>query len=234
MEPIQRPDWTYNLKSRASEDPAELTRCLWNAAADACVVGETPIALKTFEADQKGFYEVDMTVTIEPSSYDSTGMVEIRQIDRLLYDQRIGRFEGRVSHIPAISVASIVHPISLAQVFQPKFLGRAHIEMGMDIRLASPRVFGTGGHIVCDESEIRLETTNGVFSRWKHWYADWEPVAFPDLESSVCYMVTVSKSNIDNLRQLVRTQLKRWTRVRETTRSSLYGEYEVKSDVFSS
>ena len=234
LEPIQRPDWTYNLKSRASENPAELARCLWNAAADACLVGETPIALKTFEADQKGFYEVDMTMTIEPSSYDSTGMVEIREFDQLLHDQRIGRFQGQVDQTPTIRVPSIVHPISLAQVFQPKFLGRAHIEIGMDIKLASPRVFGTAADIVCDASEIRLETTSGVFSRWTHWYADWDLVTFPELESSVCSLVTVSKSNINELRQLLKTQIRRWTSVRQTARSSRYGEYEVKSEVFSS
>ena len=232
LEPIQRPDWTYDLKSRASENATDLAQCLWNAAADTCMVDETPIALRTFEADQEGFYELDMTMTIEPSGYDSTGIVEIGQFDGFMHDQRIGRFEGQVGQVPAIRVASIMHPMSLAQVFQPKFLGRAHIEIGMDIKLASPRVFGTAGCIVCDGSEIRLETTSGVFSRWSHWYANWEPVTFPELESSVCSLVTVSKSNIDDLRRLVGTRLRRWTSVRQTARSSRYGEYKVKSEVF--
>ena len=173
-------------------------------------------------------------MTIEPSIYDSTGIVEIGQFDRFMHDQGIGRFEGQIDQSSAVHVASIMRPMSLAQVFQPQFLGRAHIEMGMDIRLASPRVFGATGCIVCDGSEIRLETTSGVFSRWLHWYANWEPVIFPELESSVCSLVTVSKSNIDDLRHLVGTRLGRWARVRQTVRSSRYGKYKVKSEVFCS
>ena len=178
LEPIQRPDWTYDLRSRASESPAALARCLWNRAADACMVGETPNALRTFEADREGFYEFDVTMTIEPSDYASTDIVEIEQFDPFVCDQGIGRFEGQIDQVPAIRVASITHPISLIQVFQPKFPGRAHIEMGMDVRLASPRVFGTAGCIVCDGSEIRLETTSGVFSKWIHWHANWSPFRF--------------------------------------------------------
>ena len=231
LEPIQRPDWAYDLKSRASEDPAALARCLWDHAADACIVGEMPIALRVFEADREGFCELDVTMTIEPSDYDSTDIVEIEHFDPFVCDQEIGRFEGHVDQVPAIRAASITRPMSLVQGFQPKFPGRAHIEIGMDVRFASPRAFGMAGRIVCDGSEIRMETASDVFSRWIHWYANWEPVSFPQLGPSVCSLVTVSKPYIDDLEQLLATRLGHWAIVKQATRSSRFGEYEVKSEI---
>ena len=184
--------------------------------------------------DKVSFVEFDMTMTIEPRAYGSINSDEIIQYCRLVNGQSVGRFESRVSEHPIIRIDAIERPIALAEVFQPKYLGRVHVEIGRDIRLASPRVFGAPADIVCQETDVRLETSSGVFSRWIHWYADWEPVTFRELNPNVCSLVTVSKSSIVEIRRLVATQLKRWTRVRRTVRPSRYGKYEVKSEAFSS
>ena len=232
LQPVERPDWTYDLTSSAPENIEHLAERLWNAATDLCNSGETPIGLRIFEANKKGFIDFDMVMTLTPLARRSTDSADIMQYCRLVNDQSVGRYETRVSQYPIVQAGSLDRPIALAEVFQPKYLGRSHIGIGTVIRLASPRVFGAPADIVCDDSEIRLDTAGGTISRWIHWYADWEPVTFPELEPSVCSLVTVSKSNIEDIQKLIGTQLNRWTRVQRTVRSSSYGKYEVTSEVF--
>ena len=234
LHPIERPDWTFDLTSSNPENTVHLAERLWNAATDLCNSGETPISLRTFEATKEGFVDFDIVMTLTPLACQSADSTEIMQYSRLVNDQSIGRYETRVSQYPTVQVHSLDRPIALAELFQPKYLGRAHIGLGPAIRLASPRVFGVPAEIVCNESEIRLDTAHGTMSRWIHWYADWEPVTFPELEPSVCSLVTVSKSNIEGIQQLLGTQLNRWTRVQRTVRSSSYGKYQVTSEVFRS
>ena len=232
LQPIERPDWTYDLASCPPEDTVQLADRLWHAATDLCHNGEIPIGLRTFEANKEGFVDFDIEMTLAPigcNSTDSTGPI---QYGRLVDDQSIGRFETRVGQYPIVPVGSLDCTIALAEVFQPKYLGRAHIGMGTVIRLASPRVFGGSADIVCDESEIRLDTAGQTISRWVHWYSDWEPVIFPELDPSVCSLVTVSKSTVEHIQQFVGTQLIRRTTVRRGVRSSSYGKYEVSSEVF--
>ena len=232
LQPIERPDWTYDLTSSNPEKITHIAERLWNSSTSLCNSGETPISLRIFEANKEGFIDFDIVMTLTPLARRSADSAEIMQYSRLVNDQSLGRYETRVNQHPIVRVPSLDRPIALAELFQPKYLGRAHIGLGTVIRLASPRVFGVPAEIVCDESEIRLDTADGTMSRWIHWYADWEPVTFPELEPSVCSLVTVSKSNIEDIQQLLGTQLNRWARVQRTVRSSSYGKYEVTSEVF--
>ena len=232
LQPIERPDWTYDLTSTNPENIEHVAERLWNSSTSLCNSDETPISLRIFEVNKQGFIDFDIVMTLAPLARRSSDSAEIMQYSRLVNDQSLGRYETRATQHPIVRVPSLDRTIALAELFQPKYLGRAHIGIGTAIRLASPRIFGVPAEIVCDESAIRLDTANGTMSRWIHWYADWEPVNFPELEPSVCSLVTVSKSNIDSLQHLLGTQLNRWARVQRTVRSSSYGKYEVKSEVF--
>lgn len=232
LQPIERPDWTYDISSSNPENVAHLAERLWNSSTSLCNNDETPISLRIFEANKEGFIDFDIVMTLTPLSRRSADSADIMQYSRLVNDQSLGRYETRVTQHPIVRVPSLDRPIALAELFQPKYLGRAHVGLGTVIRLASPRVFGVPAEIVCDESEIRLDTADGTMSRWIHWYADWEPVTFPELEPSVCSLVTVSKSNIEHIQQLVGIKLNRWTRVRRSARSSSHGKYEVSSEIF--
>lgn len=232
LQPIERPDWTYDLTSSNPENIAHVAERLWNSSISLCNSDETPIGLRIFEANKKCFVDFDIVMTLTPLSPQSADSAEILQYSRLVNDQSLGRYQSRVTEHPIVQVSSLDRPVALAELFQPKYLGRAHIGLGTAIRLASPRVFGVPAELVCNDTEIRLDTADGTMSRWIHWYADWEPVTFPELEPSVCSLVTVSNSDIDSLQKLLGTQLNRWARVRRTVRSSGYGKYEVTSEVF--
>ena len=232
LQPIERPDWTYDLISTNPENIEHIAERLWNSSTNLCHSDETPIGLRIFEANKEGFIDFDIVMTLTPLGRQSADSAEIMQYIRLVNDRSLGRYETRATQHPIVRVPSLDRPIALAELFQPKYLGRAHIGLGNVIRLASPRIFGAPAEIVCDESEIRLDTADGTMSRWIHWYADWEPVTFPELEPSVCSLVTVSKSNIESIQQLLGIQLTRWARVQRTVRSSSFGKYEVTSEVF--
>lgn len=232
LQPIERPDWTYGLSSSNPQNIAHVAERLWNSSTSLCNSNETPISLRIFEANKEGFIDFDIVMTLTPLARRSADSAEFMQYSRLVNDQSLGRYETRVSQHPVVRVPSLDRPIALAEVFHPMYLGRAHVGLGTVIRLASPRVFGVPAEIVCDESEIRLDTADGTMSRWIHWYADWEPVTFPELEPSVCSLVTVSKSNIEHIQQLLGTKLNRWTRIRRSARSSSHGKYEVSSEIF--
>ena len=84
----------------------------------------------------------------------------------------------------------------------------------------------------CSPSEIRLETGINVLSRWVHWYADWEPTIFPDLESGVNSMTTVLKSSLDKLRASHGVEIARLVRIRWASRREIYSEYEVEAESY--
>ena len=232
LQPMPRPKWAYNLRVPGSRDAAALSQKIWDSAADFCRSDETPIALKVTDVDKTDFVEFDMTMTIEPQGYDSSDEAALVEFSGLVTGPGIGRFSGQIGQGDGIHTGDVKRPLSLAQLIRPEHLGRAHIEIANDIRLASPRIFGTLAELACEASEVRLETQNKVFSRWVHWYADWEPTTFRELRSNTGSITTVSESSLDKLRMLVGVQLRLWTRVRRTVRSAPYRDYEVETQTF--
>ena len=232
LEPIERPVWTYDLASRASESAEDLANCLWSSATEVCETDETPIALRTFEVSKDGFIDFDIMLVIKPRTHASIPRTEVEEFSRHVQDQDNGRFESQVGQHPIVDFGAIDRQISLAETFLPESVGRAHIGIASSIRLASPRIFGVPARIACKESEIRLETDGRLLSRWRHWYADWEPFAFPELRSSVCWLASVSRSHLKDLQRILTMGLVRRTMIRRGAHSSGYDECKVDSQIF--
>ncbi len=233
LEPVERPVWTYDLAPRASESAKDLAACLWSSATEACETDETPIALRTFEVSKDGFIEFDIKLVIEPRTHDFIDRTKVKEFSRYVQYHDNGRFESQLGQHPIVNFGAINRQISLAELFLPESVGRAHIGIASSIRLASPRIFGVSPTIACRESEIRLETTDQVLSRWVHWYADWEPFTFPELGPNVCWLASVSQSHLEQIQRNFTIRLTRRTMIRRGTRSSGYGQCKVESDVFS-
>ena len=104
--------------------------------------------------------------------------------------------------------------------------------MAMNIRLASPDIFGTSATVECGFSEIRLKAGAGVLSRWIHWYADWEPAIYWDLRSGVCSMTTVLASSLDRLRASYDMEIAQLVRVRRAARQDIHREDAVKIETY--
>ena len=227
LDSVDRPDWTRNLLPCGAGRMKELAQKLWASAEDAAKPGEVPIALRVVDFDTKGFVEFDMTLTIGPSGF-ADGPAAAGTLDALIANERPGEMAGLVGQEAGIDPSSIEHPLAMTQIVLPEHIGRVHAEMASNIRLASPYVFGTSANVQCGPSEIRLEVGDEVLSRWVHWYADWEPTIFPELEDAVCSMTTVLKSSLDKLRASRGVEIARLVRVRRAARRAIYMQHEVE------
>ena len=232
LEPIQRPIWAYDLSSCAPENVESLAAQIWDSATEDCNTHETPISLRTFEVSDDRFIEFEIKLIIEPRAHAPINKNEIKELSRYVQDQYTGRFKFQIDHNPIVEFRTLDRQVPLTELFLPDFIGRAHFGIATDIRLASPRVFGTPATLMCKGSDIHLESAGKVLSRWIHWYADWEPATFPELGSDVCSLVTVSKSKLDEIQRLLNIKLRRRTMIRRGDQSGGHGDCEVESEVF--
>ena len=231
LEPVDRPDWAWNLLSCDAGHMKELAHKLWVSAEAAAKPGEVPLALRVVDFDTNDFVEFDLTLTIGPSGF-TVGPAEAEELDELIANERPGEMAGLVGREAGTNPLSIERPFAMTQVVLPENIGRVHTEMATNVRIASPYVFGTSADVQCGPSEIRLETGINVLSRWVHWYADWKPTIFPDLESGVSSMTTVLKSSLDKLRASHGVEIARLVRIRWASRREIYSEYEVEAESY--
>ena len=229
LEPIDRPEWTWNLLPCDTGGTHELARKLWEHAEAASKPGEVPLALRVVDVGTEGFMEIDTTLTIGPAGFTAK-TAEADNLSFLTVDQSPGRMTGLVGeqsrrHPPQ-------RPLVMSQVILPLDIGLTHIEVAPNVRLASPEVFGTSATIHCGRSGIRLEAGADVFSRWVHWYANWEPTRSPKLKSAVGSMTMVSRAKLDTLRALPGVEIGRLVQVRRAVRPASYKDYEVEEETF--
>ena len=231
LQPVQRPDWVRNLQSRSSAGTQVLARELWANANDVTDSCEVPIFLRAVDENNSGFMEYELNMTVVPSGYTKSE-IALDQLDLLAVNEIPGRMTGIIGRDGGIYPLTIKRPLALSQITIVDYVGRAHVGMAMNVRLASPYVFKLIASIRCDRNEICLETTNDVFSRWIHWYTDWEPTTFPELKSTVGSITTVSKASLDRLQLSKGMEIKPMATVRRTTRSMPYHDFEVDTEVF--
>ena len=186
-------------------------------------------ALRVADVDTEGFIELDTTLTIGPTGFTAKTAGADELYD-LIVDQSPGSMTGLVGRQPRSNPPK--RPLVMSQGVLLGDIGRVHIEVALNIRLASPDVFGTFATVHCDHAEIRLEVGADVFSRWVHWYANWEPTKSPKLKSAVGSMTTVSKANLNRLRALSGVEITRLVRVRRAVRPASYKDYEAEEEAF--
>ena len=193
--------------------------------------GEVPLAVRVVDFDTNGFVEFDSTLTVGPPGF-TTGPVEAEKFNGLIINEYPGEMAGLVGRNADIDSLDIVRPLTMTQSVLQDFIGRVHIDIASDIRLASPYVFGTSANVQCGPTEIRLEAEGDVLSRWVHWYADWEPTIFTELRSAVGSMTTVLKSSLDKVCASHDVEIARLVRVRRGVRPEVYLKQEVETDTF--
>ena len=231
LEPVARPNWARDLLPSDAGRTKEIAQDLWTNAEAAMNPDEVPLALRVVDFDATDFVEFDLTLAIGPSGF-TTGPAETETLDLLIVNERHGEMTGLVGRNAGTDPLSIDPPLVMTQGLLPKYIGRVHTNMVLNIRLASPYVFGTSANVQCSPSEIRLESRGNVLSRWIHWYTDWEPTMFPELESAVGSMTTVLKSRLDQLRACHGVEIARLARVRRGTRREIYEEHEVEAESY--
>ena len=231
VEPVSRPDWARNLLPCDARRTKELARRLWASAEANVIPGEVPLALRVVDHDTNTFVEFDVMLTM--GRFGSTvGLAEAETLDLLIANDLPGEMAGLVARNEGINPFPIKHPLAMTQCVLPEILGRVHIDLAFNIRLGAPVVLGTSANVVCSPSDVRLEWGGEILSRWVHWYADWEPTAFPELESAVGSITTVSKSILDKLRASHGLKIARLVKVRRAARSEIYREFKVETEAY--
>ena len=231
LEPVERPDWAKHLLPCNAERIKELAQNLWTSAEDDVSSGEALLALRVVDFEKDGFIEFDTTLVIGLPGFTGSP-AEAVTLDVLTLDARSDEMTGPLGQNPDFVPPSLGRPLRMTQQISPEPIGSVHIDMAMNIRLASPNIFGTPATVQCGSSEIRLEAGADVLSRWTHWYADWEPAISRDLGSAVCSMTTVLKSSLDRLRASYGMETARLVRVRQAAKQEIHREGEVKTEAY--
>ena len=231
LEPVARPAWAQNLLPFDPRHAKEISQHLWANAKVASNPNELPLALRVVDFDANSFLEFDMTLAIGRPGF-TTGPPETEMLDFLFVNGPPGEMGGKVEYEREMNFLTSKHPYPLSQVILPEDLGRIHTGMAFSIRLASPCVFRMSANVQCGHSEVRLETEGDVVSRWIHWYADWQPTMFPELDSVLGSITTISKSRLDRLRDLHGLDVAPLVKIRWGTRKRNYHDQEVQSESF--
>ena len=226
LEPIERPDWTCNLLPFDSTRTSELAHCLWTSASAAARPEEEPIALRVFDVADEEFVEFDLTLVVGPTGFTS-GPPEAQVGTELIDSESPSDVEGIVGRDAALSPPSIDRPLATAAVILLDSLGRVHIDLACGIRLASPCVFRTSASMRCGPSEVRLEARGTAISRWIHWYADWQPAKFRQLDSPIGSLSTVSGALLEELRACPGVEVAQLLRARHGTTQEIREDREI-------
>ena len=231
VEPINRPHWARVPVPMPECVSSTVVRELWGAARAAATLNETIISLRIITHNEDGFTEIDLVQTIGPSGFevDPTSVADVRTI--VVGDER-GVMSGSIGqHDPRI-IRTIRRPTSLVSIVMPEHVGSVHREVAYDVKLASPELFRVHADVQCEAGEVRLTTAGCIFSRWVHWYSDWEPAMHADINSNVSSMTTVTTSYWERLASTGHTQTSVLARVRTGSRPRSYGKLELQERAF--
>lgn len=231
LEPVERPIWARNLLPRDAGRAKELARELWKNAEGTIRPDEELLALRIVDHGEDGFIEFDIVLVMGPHGF-SKGPAKSKEVEDIYLDESLGDMVGAVGRKSDANISATQCPISMAQRIWPEALGEVHIDMAMNIRLASLETIETSAHVRCGPFEIRLETESEVLSRWVHWYSDWEPMTHRELISTVNSMTTVSKNHLTKLRASGGLEIARLVRVRWAGKREINLDLEAITESF--
>ena len=231
VQPIDRPHWARAPVPLRGPFTRRVLRDLWGAARAASRLNEVPISLRILAHDNDGFTEIDLVQTIGPSGF-AAGPVEAAAVRTIVLVDHPGVMSGSVGPRDPRIIKPIRRPTSVVNIMIPEHVGSVHRELACTVRLASPELFRVHAEVQCESGEVHLATANCVFSRWVHWYSDWEPAMHSDIESSVCSMTTVAGADWARLTSGTGTQTSVLARVRTGSKAQSYSSLEVEQAAF--
>ena len=231
LQPIVRPEWTQGLLPCEDRRFKEMASEIWEGAQDTIGDEEVPLRVRVADHDARGFVEFKIALVIGPTGF-TLEPPEARELIPIVTKERPGEFAGLVGGKASGGGVPDTLPLALTQQVTPDNIGRVHVDAAVNIRLASPYVFGAPGRIRCGPSEIRLDAGRSMLSRWIHWYADWRPAIFPELETVIGSVTTVSRESLERLCAPPNVEVARLVRVRRAVRPQTYSTPEVEAQAF--
>ena len=188
LEPVERPVWSRNLLQRWRDSGHELVEEIWAQAGQQTLAGETPAALHLVETDERDFSEVDIDVVIGHGTLNAGELVA-----------EASKFDWKHAE-PGCMGGGIqlrggsLGPVTLACPVAPEHIGRVDASVALQVKLACLALGWRRGRVRCRKHDIELQVGTEVVSRWHHWYAEWGPSRFTQLDTIVSSITTIQRT----------------------------------------
>ena len=192
LEPVERPAWSRNLLQRWRESGQELIEEIWAQAGRHARPGETPAALHVVETDERDFIEVDVDVVLGHGTLSAGEPVA--EAPKFGWEDAEPGCMGGDIQLREGSLGPLVEPMTLACLVAPEHIGRVDASVALEVKLACLALGWRRGRVRCRRNDVELQVDTEVVSRWHHWYTEWGPSKFPQLDTIVSRMTTIQRT----------------------------------------
>ena len=230
LEPVRRPFWSQNLLERWRALGNELLKELWTQARLELNADEIPANIHVVEADDKDYTEIDIEVVLGHNTVDPRA--SFASSPEYIWDYVGSGCEWGDLHLKNGSVSSLEQPKNLTCFVVPRYFGRIDTYVAVRVKLACLALGLSRGRVRCTTSDVELYVESEVVSRWSHWYADWEPSMFSDLDTNVSGMATVQRTWLKKYVEQWGVSVALLGRVRCGTREQNYKDHDVDVSEF--
>ena len=192
LEPVERPAWSRNLLQRWRDSGQELIKEIWAQAGQHTRPGETPAALHIVEANERDFIEVDVDVVLGDGALNAGEPVA--EAPQCSWENAEAGHMGGDIHLQEGPLGPLAEPMTLACLVVPEHVGRLDASVALEVKLACLALGWRRGRVRCRTNDVELQVDSEVVSRWYHWYSEWEPSKFTQLDTTVSQMTTIRRT----------------------------------------
>ena len=192
LEPVERPAWSRNLLQRWRDSGQELVEEIWTQAGRHTRADDTPAALHVVDTDERDFIEVDIDVVLGHGTL-SAGEPAAEAPKFGWEDAEPGCMGGDIQ-LREASLGPLVEPMTLACLVAPEHVGRVDASVALEVKLACLALGWRRGRVRCRRNDVELQVDAEVVSRWHHWYAEWGPSRFTQLDTVVSSITTIQRT----------------------------------------
>ena len=221
LEPVERPGWSRNLLHRWRDSGQALVAEIWAQAGRHTRAGETPAALHVVEMDERDFIEVDIDVVIGHGTLNAGEPVaEAPKFDWKHAEP--GCMGGGIQ-----LRGGSLGPVTLACPVAPEHIGRVDASVALQVKLACLALGWRRGRVTCRKHDIELQVGTEVVSRWHHWYAEWGPSRFTQLDTIASSITTIQRTWLLAYAESLDLSVTLVARVRVGTREHRHQDHSV-------
>ena len=230
LEPVERPDWSRNLLQKWKDSKRDLIMDIWMQAGKHTLPEELPAALRVVETNENDFIEIEIDIVVGRGLFNTEEPTAI--LPKCGWEvAEPGCMKGDI-RLRDDSLGTLGQPMTLASSIFPKEIGRIDTAVALQIKLACLGLGWRLGRVRCRKYDVELQTNEEVVSRWQHWYSDWEPSKFTQLDSEISGMTTVRRSWLREYAESTGLSLATLAKVRIGTREHTHQNHSVEVDQF--
>lgn len=230
LEPVDRPAWSRNLLRRWRDSGQELVEELWAQAGRHAGAGEMAAALHVVETNERDFIAVDIDVVLGHATLAAENSAAEAPTIRW-QDAEPGAMAGDIQ-LTESSRSPSVEPMTLACQVAPQHIGRVDTSVALQVKLACLPLGWRRGIVRCRGNDIELLVGGEVVSRWHHWYAEWRPATFAQLDTTVSSVTTIRRTWLREYTKSSDLSATLLARIRVGTREHSHQEHSVDVQEF--